>query len=72
VHTHRIEVFDGADDDNVVFEVAHDLELELFPPYDRLFNQCGVNRTQIQPALHHAFKFLAVKGDAAANPTQCE
>ena len=31
VHAHRVDVFDGADDDGVVGGVAHHFHLELFP-----------------------------------------
>ena len=36
VDAHGIDVLDGADDDHVVLEVAHDLQLELLPADDAL------------------------------------
>ena len=39
VHAHRVEVFDGADDDDVVVQVAHHLHLVFFPAQDRFFDQ---------------------------------
>ena len=58
VNAHRIEVFDRADDDDVVLQVAHDLELELFPADDGFFDQDRVHRAQIQPALNDALQIL--------------
>jgi hypothetical protein len=39
VHAHRVDVLDRADDHAVVGAVAHDLELELLPPGDRLLDE---------------------------------
>ena len=39
VHAHRIDVFDRADDDEVVGDVAHHLELEFLPADDGLFDE---------------------------------
>src|SRR5699024_7966536 len=42
--THRVEVFDGADDDYVICIVAQQLQFELFPSQYRLLYQylvCG-------------------------------
>ncbi len=39
VHAHRIEVLDGANDDAIVFPIAHHFHLELFPADHRLLDQ---------------------------------
>src|SRR5437899_9461155 len=39
VHAHRVEVLDGADDHDVVVLVAHQLQLVLLPPQDRLLQE---------------------------------
>ena len=39
VHAHRVQIFDGADNDAVIHLVAHDFHLKLFPAQERLFNQ---------------------------------
>ena len=39
VHAHRINVFDGANDDGVVGFVAHHLHLELFPAQQGFVDQ---------------------------------
>ena len=36
---HGVDVLDGADHDDVIGEVAHDLELELLPAGDALFDE---------------------------------
>ena len=39
VNAHRIDVFNGADNDAIVSFVSHHLHLELFPTKQRLINQ---------------------------------
>ena len=39
VHAHRVDVFDGADDDGVVGLVADNLHLEFFPTQQRFIDQ---------------------------------
>ena len=45
VNTHGIEIFDGTDDDDIVFEVPHDLQFEFLPADDRAFHQDFVDGT---------------------------
>ena len=54
VHAHRIDVLDRADDDEVVGAVAHDLELELFPADDRLFEQDLVHGAEVRARARRA------------------
>src|SRR2546427_7161647 len=70
MYAHRIEILDRADDDDVVLEITHHLQLELLPSDDRLFNQDGVHRAQVETALDDAFEFLSVKRKAAAGTAQ--
>ena len=51
VHAHRVDVLDRADDDEVVGDVAHHLELELLPADDRLLDQDLVHRAHLEAAL---------------------
>ncbi len=44
MHTHRVEVFDRADDDAVVVAIPHDLHLEFLPAEDRFLDQHLVGR----------------------------
>ncbi len=72
VDAHRVEIFDGADDDGVVGEVAHHLELEFLPAKDALFDEDFVDRRKIDAALQNFFGFFAVIGDAAAGAAHGE
>jgi len=72
VHAHRIEVLDGADDDNVVLQVAHHLELEFLPANDGLFDQNRMHRTQIETTRHDRFEFFTVERDTAAGAAERE
>ncbi len=72
MHAHGVKVFNGADDDDVVGEVAHDLELEFFPAEHAFFNEALVHGREVEAAgedLHHLF---AVVGDAAAGAAKGE
>ncbi len=65
VHAHRIEVFDGADDDAVVLAITHHFHLKFFPTEHRFFQQQLARGRGVEPALHDGLEFLAVVGDAA-------
>ena len=70
VHAHGIEIFDRADDDDVVVEVAHHLEFELLPTEYGAFDQNFSDRTQIDAVRYDSLKFLGVVGDSSARPSQ--
>src|SRR5581483_7599451 len=72
VYAHGIEVFDRADDDDVVFQIAHHLELELFPSQDRLFDERFVHRGEIETAGENVHQLFAVVGDTSAGTAECE
>ncbi len=72
MHAHGIEVFDRADDDDVVGQIAHHLELVFFPAQHRFFDQHFVHRREIEPARQHFQQLFAVVGDAAAGAAQRE
>ncbi len=72
MHPHRVDVFDRAHDDAIVFSVAHDLHLEFLPADHRLLDQQLVRGRRFQPALADGDEFLAVVGDAAARPPEGE
>ncbi len=50
MHAHGVEVLDRADDDYVILNVTHHLELVFFPPEHRLFQQHFMHRRKIQSA----------------------
>jgi hypothetical protein len=68
VHAHGVEVLDGADDDHVVLEVAHQLQLVLLPAQDRLLDEHLSHRARLQPSGHDLLELLQVVGGAAAVP----
>ena len=72
VHAHGVEVLDGADDDAVVGQVAHHLQLEFLPPQHALLDQHLVHRRKRQAALQNLDQLLLVVGDAAARAAQRE
>src|SRR5205085_12592037 len=50
VDTHRVEVLDGANDDDVVGTVAHDLQLELLPADDGFLDEDFMGGRQVEAA----------------------
>ena len=67
---HWVEVLDRADDDAIVFFVAHDLHLDLFPADQRLLDQQFVHRAGLETALADRQKLLLVVGDTATRAAQ--
>ena len=61
---HGVDVFDGTDDDAVVFVVAHDLQLEFFPAFDTFFDQDFIDRAGVQTAPGQLLELLLGFGDA--------
>ncbi len=70
MHAHRIEIFDRADDDDVVGGVAHHLELELFPPFDGSFEQDFVIGRHLEAPAHFDLKVRRVAGDRASGAAE--
>src|SRR5689334_5932995 len=72
MHTHWIEILDRADDDCVVGQIAHHLELIFFPAEHAFFDQNLVYWRQIETALQDVVQLFAVVGNAAAGSTESE
>ncbi|MCY1522162.1 hypothetical protein D9M68_570070 [compost metagenome] len=72
VHAHRIQVFDGADDDAVVRLVADHFHFEFLPAQQRLFDQEFAGGRGFQAAAADGFEFFGVVGDAAARAAHRE
>ena len=70
MHTHRIQIFNGADDDAVVLMVAHHFQFKFFPAFNGLFNQDFRSRAVIKPPLHYRIELFFAMRDAAASATQ--
>src|SRR3712207_525560 len=73
---HGVNVLDGADDDDVVGKVAHDLELELLPADDATLDEDGANRAGVETVINSVAKLfevvcrgppLAAQGEARAD-----
>jgi len=69
---HGVEIFDGTDDGDVVFTVAHDLHLEFFPAEHRLLDQDFADRTETDAVRADLFELLRVAGYAAATAAKGE
>ncbi|SAA12983.1 Uncharacterised protein [Enterobacter hormaechei] len=72
VDPHRVEVFDGADDDAVVVFITHHFHLVLFPANQRFINQQLFGWGEIQTAFANLFELFAVVGDTAAGAAHSE
>ena len=72
VHAHGVEIFDRADDDDVVFDVAHHLEFVFFPAEDGFFDQRLVHGREIEAAGEDFHQLFAVVGDASAGAAEGE
>ncbi len=69
---HRVEVLDGADDDEVVSAVAHHLQFVLLPAQDRLLHQDLIGRAFVQSPGSDLPQLVWVVGQAAAAAAQGE
>src|SRR5262249_33038071 len=72
MHPHRVEVLDGADDDDVVGPGAHAPQLELLPADDRLLDEHLVDGAEVEATGDEEVELLDVVGDAAAGATEGE
>ena len=72
MHAHRIDVLDRADDDAIVFFVAHHLHLVLFPAEHGFLDQHFVGRRGVDAAFDDVDELGLVVGDAAAGAAHRE
>ena len=70
VDAHGIEIFDRADDHEVVADVAHDFQLELFPAEDGLFDEGLMHRAGIERQGDGFGKLFVIVGDGAAGAAE--
>ena len=70
--THRVEIFNRTDNHNIVSEITHDLELELFPADHRFFDKDFTGRRRIYAGNRHVFVFFRVIGNPSTGPTKGE
>ena len=72
MHTHRVEVFNGADDDAVVIFVSDNLHLVFFPANQRLINEQLAGWRELEAAKTDFLELIAVIGDAATRAAHRE
>jgi len=72
VDAHGVHIFDGADDDHVVFEVPHHLQLEFLPAHHGFFQHDLGNHAGLQALGGQILQVLQVVSDAAAGAPQGE
>ena len=72
VHAHRVEVFDGADDDDVVSAVAHDLELVFLPAEDGFVDEDLVHGRGFERVAGFFGQFVGGVSDRAARAAEGE
>jgi hypothetical protein len=72
VHAHGIQVLDGADDDDVVVQVTHHLQLVLLPSQQRLLDQNLAGQGRSQPCIADLLELLLVVRDTASSAAQRE
>src|SRR4030095_8343268 len=72
MHTHRVDVFNRTNHDEIVRDVAHHLEFELLPADDRLLDQNFVDGAHIEAAAGELPELLYVVGDATSHATKRE
>ena len=70
VHPHGVHVLDEADRDLLPLGVAHDLQLQLLPPEDRLLDEDLADQAHGQTAADDGLELFHVVGEAAARPPQ--
>ena len=67
VHSHGVKILDGADDHDIVIQVAHDFELKFLPADDRFLDQDFVNGRELKSAAGNFFKLFAVESDSTSS-----
>ena len=72
MHAHGIDIFNRADDDDVVGQITHHLQLVFLPTKHRLFNQAFMNRRKIETARKYFHQLFAIVGKTAAGTAQRE
>jgi hypothetical protein len=70
MHAHRVEIFDGADDHEVVAKIAHHFEFELFPAEDGFFNEGFMDRAHVERVGDGLRELFAVVSDGTAGSTK--
>ena len=72
MNTHRIEVFNRANNDAITRTIAHNLHLVLFPTLDALFNKNLGNRRKVKTLGNDELKLFLVMSNTTTSATKCE
>ena len=72
MHAHGVEVLDRADHDDVVAAVAHELELVLLPPDDRLLEEDLVGGARLEAGARDAQQVRLVVGNPGSGSAHGE
>ncbi len=70
MNAHRVKILDRTDDDDVVVEVAHDLELVFLPAEDRFLDEYLRIGRSGEAVASYLLKFLRIISRAAASPAE--
>ena len=70
MHTHRIKILNGADNDAIVILVSDHLHFIFLPANERLIDEQFIGGRKLKAASTDLLKFLTVVGDAAATAAQ--
>ena len=71
MYADRIEIFHGADGDDVALAVTDHLKLDFFPAADALFDQNLCDRRKTQTVLGDVAEHFFIVCDTAACAAQC-
>jgi hypothetical protein len=69
---HGVHIFNGADDNDIVVFIPHDLQFVFFPAQDRFFEHDLSDQAGIKSGLSQFFQFFGVIGHAAARAAEGE
>ncbi len=72
MHAHRIQVFNGTNDDAIVLAIPHHFHFIFFPAQERLFNQQLFGGRRLQAALADFNELFLIVGNAAARAAHGE
>mmetsp|Transcript_2844 Transcript_2844/g.8482 ORF Transcript_2844/g.8482 Transcript_2844/m.8482 type:complete len:686 (+) Transcript_2844:1556-3613(+) len=72
MHAHRVHILDGANDDHIISQVPHHLQLVLLPPKQRLLDLHLRRHRRIQAALANLQKLVHIVRNTTARPSQRE
>ena len=72
MHAHRVQIFDGTDDDAIIRAVADHFHFKLFPAQHAFFHQHFTGHGSRQARGDDLFEFLTIIGDAATRAAERE